>query len=200
MSNAVFPSLVGQAFPVKRTPNFNTIVQQAASGREVRVALREYPLWDWDLPFDWLSSTAAKQDWQTLVGFFLQRQGSYDSFLFSDPDDSVVTDQLIGLGDGVTKSFQLIRTLGGFNELVTDLNGAPTIKDNGVVVDPADYSVVMNASGILTFTTAPVAGHTLTWSGGYYWRVRFATDSTDFSKFAYQFWENQSVQFSSARS
>lgn len=199
MSNAIFPSLVGLSFPVKRAPQFNTIVQQAASGREVRAALRTYALWDWELCFDYLSSAAAIADWQNLLGFYLQRQGSYDAFLFNDTDDNTVTGQFVGTGDGTTVAFQLIRTLGGALDLVTDLNGAPVIKNNGSIVSSGNYTVGMNSSGIVTFNTAPLAGHAITWTGSYYWRVRFKEDSNQYEKFANQFWENKSISFVTAR-
>ena len=44
MSAYVFPSyLPGIAWPVKRTPQFATHIQQALSGKESRIALKQYP-------------------------------------------------------------------------------------------------------------------------------------------------------------
>jgi hypothetical protein len=50
MSNAVFPSyLSGIAWPVKRTSMYATHVQQALSGKESRIALKQYPQYKYAL-------------------------------------------------------------------------------------------------------------------------------------------------------
>jgi hypothetical protein len=64
---------------------------------------------------------------QTLLGFYNARQGSFDTFLFTDPDDSSITGQQIGIGDGSTKTFQLLRALGGFNDIIQAPNVVSTV-------------------------------------------------------------------------
>jgi hypothetical protein len=64
---------------------------------------------------------------QTLGGFFLARQGSYDSFLYSDPTDNTVTKQTFAAGDDVTTAFTLARAWGGFIEPIGACAGSPTI-------------------------------------------------------------------------
>jgi hypothetical protein len=49
------------------------------------------------------------------------------------------------------------------------------IKKAGVVqTNPANYSI--SATGLVTFTSRPGAA-ALTWTGTYYWRVRFDQDT-----------------------
>lgn len=196
MSNEVFPTLPGLEFPVKKRPNFSTEVQRSVSGREVSAAFMSLPIWDWELSFSVLRES--ESEFQTLAGFFLKRMGRFDTFLFNDPGDNVATSEVLGTGDGTTKTFQLKRAFGGFVEPVFDLNGAALIYDNAVLkTSPTHYSI--NASGLVTFVTAPIAGHALTWSGAYYWRVRFMDDSTDFDNFMSKLWGAGSVAFSTAR-
>jgi hypothetical protein len=64
---------------------------------------------------------------QTLGGFFLARQGSYDSFLYSDPTDNAATNQTFAAGDDVTTAFTLARAWGGFIEPIGACAGSPTI-------------------------------------------------------------------------
>lgn len=196
MSNAVFPTLPGLTFPILKTPNFATDVQRSVSGREVAAAFMAYPIWDWTLSYEILRETA--NEFQQLVGFFLARQGRFDTFLFDDPSDDTVTAQSFGTGDGTTKTFQLVRSLGGFSEPVFDLNGAPAIYDNGVLKTAGTHYSV-NSTGLVTFVTAPIAGHSLTWTGAYYWRVRFADDATEFENFMNKLWSAGTVAFSTAR-
>lgn len=196
MSNAVFPTLPGLMFPIKKKPNFSSDVQRSVSGREVAAAFMAYPIWDWELSYELLRETAS--EFQSLVGFFLARKGRFDTFLFSDPSDCTATGQSFGTGNGATTAFQLSRSLGGFSEPVYDLNGAPAIYDNGVLkVAGTDYTV--NSTGVVTFTVAPAAGHSLTWTGAYYWRVRFQEDSTEFEQFMVKLWSAGKVSFSTAR-
>ena len=132
MSNAVYPTLPGLAWPVTRTPLWRTTVQTTPSGREWRTSAMAFPRYRYTLTYEFLRSTAAYPHLQTLLGFFNSRRGGYDSFLFSDPDDRTVTAQAFGTGDGVSTQWQLVRTLGGFVEPVYALDGAPQIMVDGV--------------------------------------------------------------------
>lgn len=126
MSNAVFPSILGVAWDAKKTPVFATKIQSAVSGKELRLAYMATPLWQYTLNYEVLRSDA-RADLQTLLGFFLARQGSFDSFLYTDPNDSAVAAQLFGVGDGTTTAFQLLKSYGGYNEPVQSVNGAPLV-------------------------------------------------------------------------
>jgi uncharacterized protein (TIGR02217 family) len=175
MSNVVFPSFAGLAWPVKRTPIFNTKIQKAVSARETRIAFMAYPIYKIELTFDYLSL----QDWATFGGFFKTRRGKWDSFLFNDVRDNSVTAQGFGTGTGAATQFQLTRALGGYTEPVENLNGTPSIYINGVL-QSGTYSI--NSTGLVTFNSAPANGAALTWTGSFYWRVRFDQDEAEFSE------------------
>lgn len=190
MSNAVFPTLAGLTWNVVRQPEFHTKTQKAVSGREIRLAFMAYPMYTFKMTYEVLRQTGANEELENLCGFFLQRQGSFDSFLYSDPTDNSVTAQGFGTGDGATKSFQLVRPFGtvatAFYEPVQNLNGTPTIYSNGTVVSGANYTI---SNGLVTFTTAPANGAVLTWTGSFYYRVRFNMDSAEFNQFMKDLWE-----------
>ena len=130
MSNVQFPDLRGLAWEYTLSPTFSTGVQQATSGREVRAAYWSGPLWKLSLTYEFLHDDAQHVDangysqLQQLIGFFLARQGSFDSFLIDlaqltrKPLDSSVNGQPIGIGDGSTTSFQLVRNVAGYLEQV----------------------------------------------------------------------------------
>ena len=195
MSNAVFPSLPGLGWSVIKTPRWKTNTQETTSGKEIRVALMSYPIWEFTLTFDFLRSYGSYTEAQTLMGFFLQRQGMFDSWLFDDPSDDTVVAQAFGVGNGSTTAFQLARTLGGFTEPLQNVNGTPTIYVNGVTA--SGYTV--GSTGIVTFTTAPASGAVLTWSGNFYFRCRFMQDTSDFEQFAKNFWLLKKLQFQSCK-
>ena len=54
-----FPTLAGQGWSVHKKPMFATIVASHVSGREVRDALYENPIWEFELTFDGLDSASS---------------------------------------------------------------------------------------------------------------------------------------------
>ena len=172
MSNAVFPSLPGLGWSVKRTEIWKTRIQEAISGKEVRIADWSFPRHKWELTFDFLRSAPSYSEWQSLLSFFDLRQGLFDSWLYTDADDNAVTDQSLGFGDGATTVFQLVRTLGAYVEPIIAPNTVTNVKIAGVVQGGGAYSV--NAiTGQITFTTAPGSGASVTATYSYYFRCRF---------------------------
>lgn len=196
MSQAVFPVLPGLTWNITKTPNWNTKIQKSVGGKELRAAFYSTPIWRWVLAYEVLRQATAFEELQTLAGFFNARQGSFDSFLYSDPNDNSVTQESFGIGDGSTTAFQLKRAYGGFQENVSDLNGTPAIYKAGAL-QSSGYTI--SASGLVTFTAAPSAGTALTWTGGYYWRVRFDQDSAEFNNFLSQLWELKQLAFVSVK-
>jgi len=198
MSNAIFPALAGLGWNVKRTEIWKTRVQEAISGKEVRIADWSFPRHQWELTYDFLRSAPAYGELQSLLGFFDQRQGVFDSFLYSDADDSAVTGQPIGVGDGVATAFQLVRLYGGFVEPVIAPNVVSAVYLAGVK-QTSGYSVD-SASGQVSFGTAPGLAVPVAADFTYYFRCRFMADSMDFEKFMSQLWLAKSVKFVSLKS
>jgi len=198
MSSSVFPTLPGMTFDIKKRPQFSTIIQRTASGKEIRSALMSYPLWQFEIGFDVLRSSAAYAEFQTLAGFFLQMMGNYDTFLFNDTSDNSVTAQLFGTGDASTISFQLVRALGGFTEPIQNVNGAPAIYVSGVLKTlTTDYTI--SSAGVITFVSAPASGALLTWTGGFYYRCRFDMDVAEFNNFMSGLWDMGKCAFVSVK-
>ena len=198
MSDAIFPALPGLTWNIQRTPVWSSINQRGVSLMETNVALASYPLYQITLTYAYLWSTAAKAQLQTLVGFFNARNGAADTFLYTMPDDSSVTAQQFGTGDGSTKGFQLVRTFGSFDEPVKDVNGTPSVYVGGVL-KTAGTDYTLSATGKVTFTSAPANAAALTWTGSYYWRCRFMQDSTDFNKFLRDLYEAKKVEMVTAK-
>ena len=132
----VFPTLAGQGWSVHKKPTFSSVVASHVSGREVRAALYQNPIWQFEMTFDGLDGTASSaygglgaSSLQNLMGLFLQCHGQFLPFVYYDPTDYQVTAQGFGLGDGATTTFPLVRALGGFVEPVTQplIPTAPTL-------------------------------------------------------------------------
>lgn len=184
--------MAGVDWGTRKSPEFSTKVQRSTNGRESRAAFFSYPLYNFSLKYNVLRESVANNELQSLMGFFLQRKGMFDSFLYTDPSDNAVTDQSFGTGNGVQPSFQLTRPYGGFTEPVQNVNMLTNLKVNGMVV--SNYAV--SGTGLVTFAAPPSGA--LTWSGTFYYRCRFTMDSAEFNQFLYRLWELQKCEFRGA--
>lgn len=202
----IFPSLPGLAWSVTKVPTFQTRIQRAVSGRELRALDYPYPLWQFTLVFNFLrdNASAGYDELRTLMGFFLLCQGAYGTFLFQDPSDYEVAGQSLGTGDSSTTAFQLQRAMGmtlpggGFTEPIGAPNVVSALYFNGITQNPAGYSVDFD-TGIVTFDTPPPTGLAITVDFSYWFRCRFVDDSYDFENFMYRLWQLKKLTFISVR-
>ena len=200
-SPIAFPTLPGQGWSVHKRPTFSTRVAAHVSGREVRRANYADALYEFEVTFDGLASSGfaglGAGSLQTLLGFYLACAGQYGTFLYTDPSDSSVTGQPIGLGDGVTASFTMVRAIGGFSEPV----GWVTAVSNVYLADKAQSSAAYTLAppNILTFTSAPAAGTAIAADFSYAFVCRFLDDQEDFENIMNGLWQMQSLKFRSVR-
>lgn len=193
--NIVFnPTPYGFKLPAK-SPSFDggvLIHTPVAKIGEIRASMQPYPLWDIAFELEWArgDERMPATTYNYLLGFYLNAGGPFSDFLYSDPYDFDVTAEFFALGDGATTQFQLIRSIGSGSDIVQNLNGSPSLYDNGTLI-ASGYTV--STTGIITFTAAPAAGHVLTWTGSYFYRVRFLNAELKFSQFAQRIWEAKNV-------
>jgi len=145
-------ALPGLTFSVHKKPAFNTRISKGSSGFEVRNALQEFPAWDFELTYDFLEDrSGAESSLKTIMGFFLARQGSFDSWLFKDPDDYLCVQSTCATLDGATTTAYFCREMtGGFLERVGQVDTANTItlyltEENGYTIPatPGPYTVTV---------------------------------------------------------
>lgn len=195
MSNAIFPTLPGLVWDFKRAPLHKTTMTETVSGREYRARRMAAPRYLYKATYEFLrDGIGGADELRTLMGFFNQRSGQYDSWLFSDPSDKTASSQNFGIGDGTSTVFQLVRTLGGNTEPVYAVNGAPLIYRDGALLTPGTHYSI-NANAGVTFVTAPTAGDVLTWIGNFYWRCRFVNDQMEFAQFSNRLWTLKACDF-----
>jgi uncharacterized protein (TIGR02217 family) len=195
MSNELLPGFVRNWD--ERHAETATTLHESATGREFAFSNWSVPRRHFVINVAFLRSLS-QQNQQELEGFFLRHYGRAETFLFdsngsgvSGDADNTVTDQVFGIPDGVTKRFQLLRTRGGFAEPINVVNGVPVIKRGAVV--QSGYTIDTLAG--VVFAVAPPAGLPLSWSGNYYWRVRFAEDVMPFRRIAKGLWASDPLRF-----
>ena len=227
MSNVFFPVLDGQGKGIpwvveSRTAQWSTQVQRGQGGSEFRASMWSAPRWKWNVKLPLLKDDAALAAFKTLAGFFMARGGMQDSFLFAPMEDAYLigkaqaggwcrlTGVQIGVGDGVTTIFPLVRPFGTqafpygrAAEPVqwVDTRGAPygsfppAGKVNGVAA-PATFTTFDGATGgvLATFATAPGAGTTVTADFEFAYRVRLAADEFSVKWLAWAMLEGNGIE------
>lgn len=197
MTVPVFPSLPGITFPVKRGLKWSGTKHDALSGKRVRTSYFSFPIYQWEVVFNFLRTPAAFGEWQTLGGFINELLGGQGLFLYQDQnDESAGPNQVFGVGDGTTTTFRLVRSLGGFVEPVFFPDTPiPTVRVNGTPTSAYTFDSTNN----VVFNTAPPAGQDVDWTGTFKWPCRMDSDPFDFNQFASGFFELKSLKFSSEK-
>jgi uncharacterized protein (TIGR02217 family) len=198
----IFPTLPGLAWSVIKAPTFQTRIQRAVSGHELRALDYPYPLWQFTLVFAFLRDNpeAGFDELRSLMGFYLLCQGAYGTFLFQDPSDFQISGQYLGTGDSSTYIFQLQRTMGtslpsgGFTEPIVAPKEIKAIYFDGLIQNSSIYSV-NQSTGLVSFTTPPSTGLVITADFSYWFRCRFVDDSYSFENFMYQLWQLKKLSF-----
>lgn len=138
------------------------------------------------------TATRPLDDAAELVAFFEARRGRLHGFRFRDPADCkscapsatpAATDQAIGIGDGARRIFPLCKTYGTgetavIRAIAKPVAGTVKLAVAGVVLGGGAFAVD-TATGLVTLTTAPAAGATVTAGFEFDTPVRFDGDRID---------------------
>jgi hypothetical protein len=194
MDTSVPWSLVKSGF--HKSPHFENDTQKARTGHRSTLVYRPYPTWDFEVDLNFVSGGEAVQYsvLQLFLGCYIACCGGGGFFLFTDPNDNAVeanpnddagqANQSLLLnvtpgaaapmgtkGDGVSTKFQLARTIGmGVDILQNVVN--PLVYVNNV-----QAAGTVDAKGVMTFTTAPPANASLSWSGNFQYLCQFTEDT-----------------------
>lgn len=183
-------------YPCHSEPRFSTTIVNVDSGSEQVNRNWKHPLWRFTLP-------EAVRDWETveaLKAHWLVMGGPAQTWPFQDPTDwasidldkvplieydpaITMRDQLIGIGDGVTNSFQLIKNYSrtGADDyarpIYLPLLSSVLVSVGGVDVSVTNPWTVSRPGGVVTFTTAPAAGAAI--RAGFFFDVEVRFESDD---------------------
>ncbi len=164
------------AYGAQGGPQYATTVVATASGFEQRNASWASARGSWNVA----SGLKNQSQLNTLIAFFRARKGRAYGFRFKDWTDYKIIGQVLGIGDGVTKSFQLVKTYISGPASETRIIKKPvagTVKPYlAGVAQSAGWSAD-TTTGILTFLTAPAVGIVITADFEFDVPVRFDTDS-----------------------
>ena len=168
-----FPLALGREAEVG--PEFSTAITASAGGHEVRNASWASARTRYDVGV----GVRSEGDIAALLAFFRARLGPARGFRLRDPFDWQGADEAIGVGDGVTRRFALVRHYGGMERRVTrPVTGSVSVK----VADTGTQGFAVEAGGWVVLDAPPVAGALVTASFIYDVPVRFAEDRLTVSR------------------
>ncbi|EHU3263526.1 DUF2460 domain-containing protein [Acinetobacter baumannii] len=205
MSDVFFPELPGLEWDLSKSPMFNTKIMTSVNGRELRASYQAVPKYEISMSYAFLRESKGKQELQQLEGFFLERRGSFDSFLYKMPDDNQFTCTIIGDG---SREYQLFKQVGTAKLLLGN-----TEPDSSEDKDPKMWDSIssklmwsndnklmwfsgfgVKANGKVVFSAPLQAGQKVTVSGTFYYRCRFKDDEQEYVNFMHKLWKIGKVE------
>lgn len=207
MSNVLFPELAGLEWDTSITPMFNTKILTSINGRELRASFQAAPKYEISLSYAFLRENKGRKELQQLQGFYLERRGAFDSFLYKLPDDNQFDCSYIG--DGTTTTYQLYKMM-----YDTPLPLGNT-EEQTVAVDPNMWNQTpaksmwdantskrmwntataqITSDGKYILSQPVEAGIELNITGTYYYRCRFKDDTQQYVNFMHKLWKAGKVE------
>lgn len=204
MSDVLFPELPGLEWDLTKTPMFNTKIMQSVNGRELRASYQAVPKYQISMSFAFLRESKGRNELQQLEGFFLERRGSFDSFLFKMPEDNEF--QCTFVGDGVQTSFQLYKQI-NTTQIPLQHTQAEQSEDplmwsenasKPMWSDPESQmwllQFTITSNGLLQLSIPLLEGESITVTGTFYYRCRFADDEQQYTNFMSKLWKAGKVE------
>ena len=165
--DVLFPLALGREAEV--APGFSTTILTSASGYEERNAAWAEARTTYDVG----PGVRSEADIAALLAFYRARGGPARGFRLRDPFDSEGVGELIGVGDGATRRFELMRHYGDTTRRITrPVGGSVTIAIDGV----ATQGFVVEPLGVVMLDEAPAQDAVVTASFRFDVPVRFAED------------------------
>lgn len=165
-----FPT--GISYGARGGPGHNTAVDELDSGAEERIARWSSPRAAYDVAY----GIKTQADLAEVVAFARAREGAFHGFRFKDWSDFTTrtdgisaptnADADLGVGDGATTEFQLVKTYssGGTTKtrrIEKPVSGSVVVSVAGVAQTEGVDFTVNTTTGLVTFAVAPTVGQTV---------------------------------------
>lgn len=202
MALSQFPVLPGIGWDIKKVPVTSTRILTAASGVEYRAQNWQNNRWRFLIPLNFLRQYGSYVEYTTITGFILSMAGSFQNWIYNDPFDNTATSQNIGIGDGTTVAFPLVRSIGGYTEPVNYANVLSNVYLNGVLQEPTTYTLSQTGSfgpDTVLFNSAPGSNVVVSADFTFYFVCRFLSDEPEFKNFINARWQNDGIEFESVK-
>lgn len=165
-------------------PEFSTDISINSAGFEQSNSLWSNARGSWQLGNKTLNKTEANY----LANFYRSKKGKGVGFLFKDFSDYQLTDEVIGVGNAATFSFQVTKKYSALSVVIetrkiTRVVGSTlNVKLNGVTT--VAYAI-NTTTGLITFDSPPASGAVITVTCEFRVPVRFNTDKLSINFLGY---------------
>lgn len=185
MSNEVFAFQLD--IPYEEDIRYLTVVSEGESGKEQRYQKWLRPKRTFRLKLNSRQATETNNIWR----FYTRRKGSFDTFLFQNPNENPVTAETVGSGDGVRTVFYLGQSVDFATGDLIVVSGSDvltkSVKGTGDYLSFSAYTID-NSVGAIT-TNAPLpSGDVLRALYNFQYRVRFKDDALTREAFTGELW------------
>ena len=185
MSNEVFNYAIDS--PYEEQINYLTLVSESEAGKEQRYQ-------KWLRPrrtFRLVLRSRNPSDTDSIWRFYTRHKGSFDSFLFQNPNENPVTAETAGSGDGVKSVFYLGNKVDiGTGDLIVSPSTAVLTRSVGGTGDYLAFTAFTIDEPIGQITTNAVlpSGDVLRANYNFRYRTRFQEDQLSREAFAADLW------------
>ena len=173
--------------PFEEEIEYRTIVSESESGKEQRYQKWQKPRRRFRVKLEARQAVETKQIWD----FYQRHKGSFDSFLFQNPNENPVSAETVGSGDGVASVFYLGNKVGiGTGDLIVTPSSADLFRSIGGTGDFlafSAYAIEENFGQVTTNAVLP-SGDVLRADYNFRYRVRFKDDNLTREAFATELW------------
>jgi uncharacterized protein (TIGR02217 family) len=161
-------------FGIEVGPEFLTEITTTISGEEYRQSKYFFPRKKYVLT----TILQTREEIEKLANFFYLMKGRFHSFRFNDLLDNAVDNQLLAIGDGTTKKFQLIKSyFYNYYKLYDKIIHKPVHETIKICVNhQATTKFTIDENGIVSFKTAPKLNAKITIRFNFDIIVRFDND------------------------
>ena len=185
MSNEVFNFTVDT--PFEEEIQYRTITSEGESGKEQRYQKWLRPRRSFRVRLNARQLSEATDIWT----FYQRHKGSFDTFLFQNPNENPVNNERFGSGDGTKTVFYLGTTVDvGTGDLIVTPSSAVvqrSVGGTGDFLSFSTYTIDENIGQITTNSVLP-SGDVLRSTYNFRYRVRFKDDSLTREAFATELW------------
>lgn len=163
-------------------PGYDISITKTTGGYEKRSLIRD----DGYAKFDVSHNIKTRTNLNNLIAWFRAHKGKTIGFRFKDWNDYQLADEAIGTGDASETEFQITKTytIGSCSEtrnIYKIVDSTVTVKVDGVAQEEeVDFTLNYN-TGLITFTTPPALGKSVTVTCEFDVPVRFGIDRMEAS-------------------
>lgn len=149
-----------------------TEIVSLKSGAEERNSPWAHGRRRWDVG----AALKTRSDGDQLIAFFEARRGPLHAFRFRDPLDDRADNMLLGVGDGVRTTFQLIKTYNSGAYGYARPIALPVVESVALWVGGTPITPSIEAGGVISLVSAPAPGEDVRASFQFDVPVRFESE------------------------